>query len=597
MTNSTTPARNDQQKNHIRPAHAKVSDRSQFYKIKLVCGTDIPLAELEACGISYVPCTHDTPIFKYAQFWDVHLQVNLNSYQDQAHGWNMSNMQGVQIMTGRPTYRPDSPNYQHLVLLDIEARFFERYPDAATTFENLVRSNCESTPCIISSKGGGKHYYFFSSYLAPKIEFHDKTDNKMLVEIFSRKGLGRLDDRYRMIEGSILNIPLLPKETLQQIYQLLTSIAAENQHTNPNDAQVVERSQLGDLDILWTAEGKSQYFPAVYCQATPHREQHRKTVQFFKRDSGVLGRCYNCGESWWEEEPHTRNTLTPHITEEPIDNMTSKESNEYSHTLFEQLRATRKELADAEHVPLYFVFSNKTLQKMATQLPQTVEAFRQISGVGPVKVKKYADVFLPIIRAYCQEHGLMDENRLKEEEEKENQTYLPDSHTTKPMKLYEVHDEIEATLFMPEEETFDSSRFEELNLSFDEKVDSCAAVMKNLKAQAAELDAQCEILYEEIRELRQKKQALENNRKGLAEYVKRLMESLGLKKAGNMLHRVTIAQSPLTVEVDIEKLDPKWIKEHVSTYPDKRGIIDHIKETGEIPDGVKPIQNTHLRVS
>ena len=27
------------------------------------------------------------------------------------------------------------------------------------------------------------------------------------------------------------------------------------------------------------------------------------------------------------------------------------------------------------------------------------------------KVKKYADVFLPVIRAYCQEHGLMDENR------------------------------------------------------------------------------------------------------------------------------------------------------------------------------------------
>ena len=285
-----------------------------------------------------------------------------------------------------------------------------------------------------------------------------------------------------------------------------------------------------------------------------------------------------------------------HITEEPTtSDATSEETDTYAHELFEQLRTKRRELSDAEHVPPFVVFHDRTLREMAAQLPQSVEAFGQVPGVGPVKVEKYADVFLPIICAYCQKHGLMDENRSKEEG---NRIYLSGSHTTtKPIKLYEIRNEIEATLFMPEEEAFDSSRFEELNLPFEEKVDSCATMMKNLKAQAAKLDAQCEILQEEIRALRKKKQALENNRKGLAEYVKRIMESLGLKKAGNMLHRVTIAQSPLTVEINIEKLDPKWIKKHVSTYPDKRGIIDHIKETGEIPNGVQPIQNTHIRVS
>ena len=287
-----------------------------------------------------------------------------------------------------------------------------------------------------------------------------------------------------------------------------------------------------------------------------------------------------------------------HITAESTTyDITSGESNEYSHELFEQLRTKRRELSEAEHVPSFVVFHDRTLREMAAQLPQSVEAFGQVTGVGPVKVEKYADVFLPIIHAYCQEHRLMDESQFKEEKETENRTYLPDPHTTKPIKLYEISNEIEATLFVPEEETFDSSRFEELNLSFEEKIDSCAAVMKNLKTQAAELDAKCEILQEEIRAFRKKKQALENNRKGLAEYVKNIMESLGLKKAGNMLHRVKIAQSPLTVEVNIEELDSKWVKTRVSTYPDKRGIIDHIKETGETPNGVKPIQNTHLRVS
>ena len=29
-----------------------------------------------------------------------------------------------------------------------------------------------------------------------------------------------------------------------------------------------------------------------------------------------------------------------------------------------------------------------------------------IHGVGPARVEKYADDFLPIIRAYCEEHGI-----------------------------------------------------------------------------------------------------------------------------------------------------------------------------------------------
>ena len=56
-------------------------------------------------------------------------------------------------------------------------------------------------------------------------------------------------------------------------------------------------------------------------------------------------------------------------------------------------------------------FIDRTLQEMAAQLPQSAEAFRQIHGIGIAKVQKYADVFLSIIRAYCQEHGLMEHNR------------------------------------------------------------------------------------------------------------------------------------------------------------------------------------------
>ena len=90
---------------------------------------------------------------------------------------------------------------------------------------------------------------------------------------------------------------------------------------------------------------------------------------------------------------------------------TSEELNEYNYELFDQLRMQRKTVAAVEKVPAYIIFQDKALREMATRFPQTVESFMQIHGVGTARVKKYADVFLSIIRAYCQEHGLTDENR------------------------------------------------------------------------------------------------------------------------------------------------------------------------------------------
>ena len=89
-------------------------------------------------------------------------------------------------------------------------------------------------------------------------------------------------------------------------------------------------------------------------------------------------------------------------TYEPV----SDEPNEYAPELFELLRAKRKTVADDGEVPAFVVFSNKTLEAMATYFPQTEEELQQIYGVGPAKVEKYADAFLPIIRDYCKEYGI-----------------------------------------------------------------------------------------------------------------------------------------------------------------------------------------------
>ena len=84
----------------------------------------------------------------------------------------------------------------------------------------------------------------------------------------------------------------------------------------------------------------------------------------------------------------------------------SEKQNEYAPELFEQLRVKRKTIADEDGVPAYCIFQDRTLREMAIHFPQTEEAFRQIHGIGPMKMEKYADVFLPIIRNYCKENGI-----------------------------------------------------------------------------------------------------------------------------------------------------------------------------------------------
>ncbi|MDE0018323.1 MAG: DNA helicase RecQ [Candidatus Poribacteria bacterium] len=85
---------------------------------------------------------------------------------------------------------------------------------------------------------------------------------------------------------------------------------------------------------------------------------------------------------------------------------TSAESNAHALELFEQLRDKRKTVADKEEVRAFRVFSDKILKEMVTYFPRTREAFRQIRGIGPTKTEKYAEDFLPIIRAYCEEHSI-----------------------------------------------------------------------------------------------------------------------------------------------------------------------------------------------
>jgi ATP-dependent DNA helicase RecQ len=65
--------------------------------------------------------------------------------------------------------------------------------------------------------------------------------------------------------------------------------------------------------------------------------------------------------------------------------------------LWEALRALRKSLADAQGVPPFVVFHDATLMLMLTERPQTLDAMRQLSGIGETKLARYGQAFLDVI--------------------------------------------------------------------------------------------------------------------------------------------------------------------------------------------------------
>jgi ATP-dependent DNA helicase RecQ len=84
---------------------------------------------------------------------------------------------------------------------------------------------------------------------------------------------------------------------------------------------------------------------------------------------------------------------------------------EYHRGLFAILRQKRKDLADEAGVPPYVIFPDRTLMEMAAYFPQSQESLLAIAGVGQVKAQKYGDVFLNVLREYCERHEIQEKTK------------------------------------------------------------------------------------------------------------------------------------------------------------------------------------------
>lgn len=74
--------------------------------------------------------------------------------------------------------------------------------------------------------------------------------------------------------------------------------------------------------------------------------------------------------------------------------------------LYNILKELCKEVAKDEDLPPYVIFSEPSLEDMATQYPITMEELTNITGVGQGKAEKFGEPFLEAIKDYVEENDI-----------------------------------------------------------------------------------------------------------------------------------------------------------------------------------------------
>ena len=66
--------------------------------------------------------------------------------------------------------------------------------------------------------------------------------------------------------------------------------------------------------------------------------------------------------------------------------------------IFEALRTWRKEEAQAQQVPAYVIFPDRTLAEIARTRPGNMAALAPVAGVGQAKLDRYGEAVLRVVR-------------------------------------------------------------------------------------------------------------------------------------------------------------------------------------------------------
>jgi len=105
-------------------------------------------------------------------------------------------------------------------------------------------------------------------------------------------------------------------------------------------------------------------------------------------------------------------------------------------SLFEILRALRKEIADREKVPPYHVFTDSTLKEMSEYCPTDHNSLLSIKGVGEVKLARYGQEFLQLLQQYAEKNNVKPSTASLEAKDLSNKSQESPSHVV-TLQMYQ----------------------------------------------------------------------------------------------------------------------------------------------------------------
>ena len=150
--------------------------------------------------------------------------------------------------------------------------------------------------------------------------------------------------------------------------------------------------------------------------------------------------------------------------------------------------------------------------------------------------------------------------------------------------LYEINQQILECIDLETGEILEGSKYNELQLAKDEKLENIALYYKNMLSEAEALKAEKNAFAEREKQARAK-----------AESLKKLLDNeLGGNKFETTRVKISYRKST-AVAVDEDKLPAEWTNVVETRTPDKNRIKEALK-AGESIDGAMLIENNNIQV-
>lgn len=153
--------------------------------------------------------------------------------------------------------------------------------------------------------------------------------------------------------------------------------------------------------------------------------------------------------------------------------------------------------------------------------------------------------------------------------------------------LYQLAAEFERC-YNEETGEWDHSAIKALAMDIDQKGRNIAIVLKCM-------DASIEAFGKEIKAMQARLAVIKRERERLRTNSKAGLVALGKPEIGDEQHRICLQKGrPKVAEVDVTRLPPEFVVEE--RKPNKKAILEHFVETGEIVEGCNIQVDPALRV-